>query len=122
MAEIFVEEFLYRGKPAGDPDGPAWHVVLASVDQDGFGRVAITRNGPMGVDAATALGYPLPKILDAVNIALATQLTTVQAQVVDLTAQVDAATAQIAVLQQAVAIDGPAPLDLPVGDVVAQPG
>jgi hypothetical protein len=66
---VFIEEFLYRGKSDG---ASAWHVVLGTVVDDGFGDKKLNLKGPMTPAQAEEGGYPLPAILSAINgVALA---------------------------------------------------
>lgn len=79
-AEVFVEEFLYRGQPSADAADAAWHVVLGAADVDAFGKPVLNLNGPLNMTQAIAAGWPLPTILAAINSASLTQIEAVQAQ------------------------------------------
>lgn len=102
-AEIFVEEFLYRGQPSADEADAAWHVVLGAADTDAFGKPVLNLNGPLNMTQAIAAGWPLPTILAAINSASLTQIEAVQAQNATLTQELADAQAQIASLQQQLA-------------------
>lgn len=88
MAEIFVEEFLYRGQPSADEADAAWHVVLGAADTDAFGKPVLNLNGPLNMTQAIAAGWPLPTILAAINSASLTQIEAVQAQLTAVNAEV----------------------------------
>lgn len=103
MAEIFVEEFLYRGQPSADEADAAWHVVLGAADVDAFGKPVLNLQGPLNMTQAIAAGWPLPTILAAINSASLTQIEAVQAQNATLTQELTDAQAQIASLQQQLA-------------------
>lgn len=103
MAEIFVEEFLYRGQPSADEADAAWHVVLGAADVDAFGKPVLNLNGPFNMTQAIAAGWPLPTILAAINSASLTQIEAVQAQNATLTQELTDAQNEIASLQQQLA-------------------
>ena len=86
-AEIFVQEFLYRGQPSDNAVGSSFHVVLGAADTDAFGNEKISLNGPMTPDQAAAQGYPLPALLAAINAGLLSQVTALQAEVAALQSQ-----------------------------------
>lgn len=66
--EIYIDEFLYRGRSKSDDIPPAWHIVLGSVGIDGFGNKTRSLNGPLNETQATAAGYTLASIIPALNI------------------------------------------------------
>lgn len=64
---LYLYEFLYRGRPPGDAEASAYHVVLAAAGTDAFGQ-ATTAIGPaMTPDQARAKGFDLPAIVAAIN-------------------------------------------------------
>ena len=60
-----IDEFLYRGKPAGQ--APAWHVVLANEVSDGMGGTITALKGPLNMTQAEDAGFPLPVIIASIN-------------------------------------------------------
>lgn len=62
----YVYEFLFRGRPEGSSDAPAWHVAIESRVDTGLGHVAphvVTLN----MERAKAEGWTLPKIIADIN-------------------------------------------------------
>jgi hypothetical protein len=68
----YVEEFLYRGRPPGSEDPPAWHVNIADSDTP--------REPPVqyNMAAATAIGWTLPMILSEINAKAIVELAATQ--------------------------------------------
>jgi hypothetical protein len=63
---VHLEEFLYRGRPEGGDEPPAWHVVLLSVADDGLGGKSLAHK-TLSMAQAEEAGWPLPTIIDAIN-------------------------------------------------------
>lgn len=63
---IYVDEFLFRGRPANSADAPAWHVQLGVQQDDGFGGLT-TSFKLFNMADAEAAGWPLPAIISAIN-------------------------------------------------------
>lgn len=81
---IYLDEFLYRGKPDGSAG--AYHVVLGSATVDAFGAPQLSLSGALTPEQASEKGFPLPAIIAAMNT--------------DLLAANNALKAALAVLQQ----------------------
>ncbi len=64
---VHLEEFLYRGRPEGVDEPPAWHVVLLSITDDGLGGKSLAHRTLSMAQAAEA-GWPLPKVINAINV------------------------------------------------------
>jgi hypothetical protein len=63
---LYIYEFLYRGRPEGSDQPPAWHLQLGSDVKDELGREP--RPGPaMGMAQADKNGWKLPEIIAAIN-------------------------------------------------------
>lgn len=72
MTNIHIEEFLVRGRPieGEHPDVGrelTYHVVLAETGRDQFGNPFCHTSPPMTPEQAAKLGFPLPKIIAAIN-------------------------------------------------------
>lgn len=71
MSDLFLYEFLYRGRPPGAAEPPAWHVVLAqSVPLPGGGPAQIVASAALSPAQAEAAGFPLPTLLSAIGSAV----------------------------------------------------
>ncbi|SDA33622.1 hypothetical protein SAMN02799622_05574 [Methylobacterium sp. UNC378MF] len=67
-SDLFLYEFLYRGRPPGDPQPPAWHVVLAQVvTLPGGGPAQVVASVALSPTQAEAAGFPLPALLSAID-------------------------------------------------------
>lgn len=64
---VYLDEFLYRGRPEGSDQPPAYHVILGSVTRDGFGKTVVTTSDALTPEQAEAAGFPLPAALAAIN-------------------------------------------------------
>lgn len=64
MSKIWIEEFLYRGRPDGDP---SWHVQLGTMVDDGLAGQHVVIKGPMTPEQAEKLGFPLSVVLGEIN-------------------------------------------------------
>jgi uncharacterized protein (DUF1800 family) len=71
--QIYLEEFLYRGRPPGSDQEPAYHIVLGVVGQDAFGKSTLATSGALTPEQAMEHGITLPAVLDAVNADLIDQ-------------------------------------------------
>lgn len=98
---VWIEEFLFRGKDPDSGQKPAWHVVLASKVDDGFGGTQILTR-MMGVAEAEAAGYPLVSLIATMNAetlktsdSLSTQLKTAQQSLTDITTERDGLSEQV---------------------------
>ncbi len=87
---IYIEEFLWRGRPEGDAREPAWHVVLGSAGTDAFGRPFRDLTAPLTPDGAKALGYDLPAILAAINTETLRECEALRAKAVDYERRIEA--------------------------------
>lgn len=91
MAETYIHEFLFRGKPDGTTE---FHIYLGAVVADPFtgepGDPIL--KGPLTLEEAEAFGFPLPTIIDAINKQALTEVATVREEVVSLQAQLAAVT------------------------------
>lgn len=66
MPDVYVEEFLYRGRPPGDDREPSWHLILGAASTDGFGESRVDTR-VLNVAQAGAAGWGLPEIIAAIN-------------------------------------------------------
>ena len=80
---LYVDEFLYRGKPPGSADLPAWHVVLGDAVTNGFGEPSISLSGPMTPERAEALGFPLAAIVAQINAGMAAAADALRVEIAD---------------------------------------
>lgn len=95
---IYFYEFLYRGRPSGSIEEPAWHVVLAADSVDAFGAKSHTERTLNMVQAQEA-GWALPQILSAINADILAQNTLLAKQVEELTEEDNKLLYQIKALQ-----------------------
>lgn len=72
MAEEYIEELLYRGRPPGHPELPAWHIVLAEIARPQNQRV-------LSVSEAISEEIELPKIIEDLNMGGAAIIETLRA-------------------------------------------
>lgn len=85
---VFIHEFLYRGRPEGSDEPPAWHLTLASTGVDDFGAPAWSEK-TLNIAEAEAAGWALPEIIDAINSKALVELHEVRAKLSDLAADLD---------------------------------
>lgn len=64
---LYIEEFLWRGRPPGSDQPLAYHVVLGSFGKDAFGRDGVTISDPMTPAQAEQMGFPLSTIVNGIN-------------------------------------------------------
>lgn len=70
MSEPYLYEFLYRGRPAGSAEPPAWHVVIGQhVTPPGAAEAQFVASGPLTPAQADAAGFPLPAVLAGIDAA-----------------------------------------------------
>lgn len=68
MSAPFLYEFLFRGRPPGDAQPPAWHVVLGqAVALPGEPAPQVVLSAALTPTQAEAAGFPLPALLEAIN-------------------------------------------------------
>lgn len=115
--EQWIEEFLFRGRPPGSTEPPAYHVVIGQQVSDPFEPDKKTRRllGPMTPEQAEAMGFPASALVAGINDAAVAEVAkahdAVIAAIGDATAerqariaaedQVAALRAEIAALQAA---------------------
>lgn len=92
---LFVEEFLYRGKPPGSVELPAWHVVLGDAVTDAFGNQAISLSGPLTPARAETLGYSLAAVIADLNAGIAASADALRVELAAVKAERDALTEQL---------------------------
>lgn len=63
---IHIHEFLYRGRPEGSAEEPAWHLIVASIGKDNFGSPTRAER-TLNMAQAKEAGWELPKIIAAIN-------------------------------------------------------
>ncbi len=73
-ATPYVFEVLYRGRPAGSTEPPAYHVILAVDDVDAFGNPTHVESPALNIEQAAAQGYKLPDLLAELNATTAASL------------------------------------------------
>ncbi len=70
MSGPYLYEFLYRGRPEGDPQPPSWHVVIGQHNAvPGTDEQQFVSGPPLNPAQAEAAGFPLDKVLEGVNAA-----------------------------------------------------
>ncbi|WP_207179909.1 hypothetical protein [Methylobacterium indicum] len=70
MSEPYLYEFLYRGRPAGSAEAPAWHVVLGRhVTPLGATEAQFVASGALSPAQAEAAGFPLSAVLAGIDAA-----------------------------------------------------
>ncbi len=70
MSEPYLYEFLYRGRPAGSAEAPAWHVVLGRhVTPPGATEAQFVASGALSPAQAEAAGFPLSVVLAGIDAA-----------------------------------------------------
>lgn len=112
MGEPYLYEFLYRGRPPGSAEAPAWHVVLArSVVLPGTGEVQVVPSGALTPAQAEAAGFPLAMVLSGIDAAALAGCEAAVAEAAGLRRERDALAAQLAALPTAPAAGLPAVSD-----------
>ncbi|OAS22836.1 hypothetical protein [Methylobacterium platani] len=70
MGEPYLYEFLYRGRPAGSAEPPAWHVVIGQhVTPPGASEAQFVASGALTPAQADAAGFPLAAVLAGIDAA-----------------------------------------------------
>ncbi|MFH6786695.1 hypothetical protein [Methylobacterium sp. MA0201] len=70
MGQPFLYEFLYRGRPAGSAEAPAWHVVLGQhVTPPGASATQFVASAALTPAQAEAAGFPLAAVLAGIDAA-----------------------------------------------------
>ncbi|WP_288587647.1 hypothetical protein [uncultured Methylobacterium sp.] len=70
MDQPFLYEFLYRGRPVGSAEAPAWHVVIGQhVTPPGAAEAQFVASGALTPAQAEAAGFPLSAVLDGIEAA-----------------------------------------------------
>ncbi|MET7245887.1 hypothetical protein ABZT49_21285, partial [Methylobacterium sp. EM32] len=70
MSEAYLYEFLYRGRPAGSAEPPAWHVVLGQrVTPPGSAEAQFVASGALTPAQAEGAGFPLSTVLAGIDAA-----------------------------------------------------
>ncbi|MGU3387300.1 hypothetical protein ACLBYG_22510 [Methylobacterium sp. D53M] len=102
---IHIEEFLWRGRPAGSDQPAAWHIrLMATGGVDDFNApIPAVVSDPMTPEQAAAAGFPLPVILAAINTEALAQVANLQGALAALQKTLDderaASAAQVMALQ-----------------------
>ena len=87
---IFIHEFLYRGRPEGAAEPPAWHLTLVSTGTNDFGET-VRSEKTLTMAEAQAAGWDLPEIIAAINAETLIELDAKRAEVVALQAKLETA-------------------------------
>lgn len=109
MTDTYLYEFLYRGRPAGSSEPPAWHVVLGQhVTPPGASEAQFVASGALTPAQAEAAGFPLTAVLAGIDAAALAGRDAAQAEAEAARRERDAAlverdalAAQLAALQAA---------------------
>ena len=95
-SKVYPERIEWIGRPPGSPLPHAIMVTLGVVSDDGFGGQQNTLRGPMGAQEAAALGFPVSKLVEGFNDAVAGDLASARAALAAMTAERDAVAADLA--------------------------
>ncbi|WP_303831973.1 hypothetical protein [Asticcacaulis taihuensis] len=87
---LYVEEFLWRGRPEGSDLPSGWHLIVGAKSVDGFGVERIDLSQALTPEQAEAMGFPLENIIAGINADALKQVDALAAQVASLQAQLDA--------------------------------
>ncbi|KMO39179.1 hypothetical protein VQ02_10415 [Methylobacterium variabile] len=94
MGDLYLYEFLYRGRPADSTEPPAWHVVLGQhVTPPGAAEAQFVASGALTPAQAEAAGFPLAAVLDGINAAALAGRDAASAEAAGLRRERDAAAA-----------------------------
>lgn len=77
---LHLYEFLFRGRPAGSAEPPAYHVILADDGSDAFGQPTLALSPAMTPGQAKARGFGLPEIVGAIDAALMAENAALKAE------------------------------------------
>ncbi len=86
---VHLHEFLYRGRPEGSSEPPAYHVILADDGTDAFGRPTIITSHAMTPEQARERGFGLPEILKAINAGVLAENTALKVEIATLKADMN---------------------------------
>lgn len=81
MADLFLYEFLFRGRHPGDDNPAAYHVILGYQADDEFGGRSIVLSPAMTPQQAKEKGFDLPQIVSEIDTAMATEISALQEKV-----------------------------------------
>lgn len=83
---IHLEEFTWRGRPPGSDQPSDWHIrLMATGGTDDFDKpVPAAISDPLTPDQAAARGFPLPKVLEAINVEALAEVESLRAAKADL--------------------------------------
>lgn len=87
---LYLDEFLYRGRPAGAAEPPAYHVVLGDAVIDAFGNQSISLSGPLTPAQAESHGFTLQTIAETINSQTLATLAVVNADLATARAELGA--------------------------------
>lgn len=91
MSALHFEEFLYRGRPEGDPREPAWHVVLLeNLGTSTVSKQAHYERHTLNMAQAEAAGYPLPKLIADINAEALKEIERLRGEIGKLEAKISA--------------------------------
>lgn len=100
MPNIYVEEFLFRGRDPRTGAPPAWHVSIGELPPDGWDGPPKS-TGPMAPTRAEALhGVTLATIVDEIAAAAVLRASELEDEVSSLRAQLEAAREEVSSLNQ----------------------
>ncbi|AWB24197.1 hypothetical protein DA075_27705 [Methylobacterium currus] len=123
MSDPYLYEFLYRGRPAGSTEAPAWHVVLGQhVTPPGAVEAQFVSSGALTPAQAEAAGFPLSAVLAGIDAAALAGRDAALAEAAAARQERDALAAQLAALQAAPAAGLPAVSDRQFFQALAQAG
>lgn len=102
MGQPFLYEFLYRGRPAGSAEAPAWHVMIGQhVTPPGAAEAQFVASGALTPAQAEAAGFPLSAVLAEIDAAALAARDAALAEAEAARRERDALAAQLAALQAA---------------------
>lgn len=92
----WVEEFLYRGRPPGSTEPPAYHVIVGQQVADPFDSSRVTQRflGPMTPEAVQAMGLPVSALIAGINDGTLAQVDNLTAMLAERTQELSEATEQ----------------------------
>ena len=87
MANPYIHEFLFRGRPNGATE---FHVYLGAVVDDPFTGEPMdpVLNGPLTLEQAAEKGFPLPSIIASINAQALNELSAARAEIEVLNARI----------------------------------
>ena len=97
MSDVFLYEFLYRGRPGGEARAASWHVILGQfVTPPGGGAGQFVASAALTPAQAAAAGFPLERVLAGMEAAALAERDAAVAALAAMTAERDARRAEIA--------------------------